>query len=316
MIKKIELTNFMSHAHSVIEPGIVTSIIGQNGAGKSNIWLATNIALTNDDFPETLVRRGETSASIKVEFPDGRSIIRERNGSSQRVTLHTPGEEDVVFNTVRDITATVQKFTGFSDIALDNKAVENLQLVPLGANPYFMFAGISPETILRRFTRLMAGGSIEDAKKGIASDIYQQKQRLNLQKENLEKMVVPFDEERLNQVDAMNEAFKAKSRKRAELTTKYDTLTRVQTRFLTNSVNAGLLHSSIQRFDGLPRMQERLNKRSGLMIKMTLLGEIKNGLFQKYQLEKELEVQLTEAQKELAQYKLCECKQCGKLCIK
>ena len=37
MITKIELTNFKSHAHTVIEPGRVTALVGPNGAGKSSV---------------------------------------------------------------------------------------------------------------------------------------------------------------------------------------------------------------------------------------------------------------------------------------
>ena len=40
MITKIELTNFKSHAHTVIEPGRVTALVGPNGAGKSSVLQA------------------------------------------------------------------------------------------------------------------------------------------------------------------------------------------------------------------------------------------------------------------------------------
>ncbi|MBS1809099.1 MAG: AAA family ATPase [Acidobacteria bacterium] len=52
MITKIELTNFKSHAHTVIEPGRVTAFVGPNGCGKSSFLEAVNslIGLLSSDI--------------------------------------------------------------------------------------------------------------------------------------------------------------------------------------------------------------------------------------------------------------------------
>ncbi len=47
MITKIELTNFKSHAHTVIEPGRVTALVGPNGAGKSNLIQSIKLLMDN-----------------------------------------------------------------------------------------------------------------------------------------------------------------------------------------------------------------------------------------------------------------------------
>lgn len=171
MIARIELNDFLSHKHTVIEPGQTTAIIGDNGSGKSNIWLGVNAVLTNDDFPDTWVRRGCKKGSVKVTFDDGRSIERIRDGASQRIVMIDAEGKELAFNTVRDSTATVREFTKFPSLSLDSKLSQNIQLVPLGENPYFMLTDVAPETLLRRFTRLMAGGGIEDAKATIEADL-------------------------------------------------------------------------------------------------------------------------------------------------
>ncbi len=51
MITKIELTNFKSHAHTVIEPGRVTALVGPNGCGKSSVLQAIHSLIRLIDEP-------------------------------------------------------------------------------------------------------------------------------------------------------------------------------------------------------------------------------------------------------------------------
>lgn len=75
MITKIELTNFKSHAHTVIEPGRVTALVGPNGCGKSSILqalqlLCDSISLRdrNGEIPlSQLMRANQTTFSTKID---------------------------------------------------------------------------------------------------------------------------------------------------------------------------------------------------------------------------------------------------------
>ncbi|MBL8203568.1 MAG: AAA family ATPase [Blastocatellia bacterium] len=75
MITKIELTNFKSHAHTVIEPRRVTALVGPNGAGKSNVLQALrslmDLAVPRPNLELNpsgkLMREGCDSFEIKVE---------------------------------------------------------------------------------------------------------------------------------------------------------------------------------------------------------------------------------------------------------
>ncbi len=82
MITKIELTNFKSHAHRVIELGRVTALVGPNGCGKTSVLQAVytlhNVvqersALSSDmwDVVHRYRRRGqdEKDFGILVRFP-------------------------------------------------------------------------------------------------------------------------------------------------------------------------------------------------------------------------------------------------------
>jgi hypothetical protein len=81
MITRIELTNFMSHRHTVIEPARgLTVLIGPNNVGKSAIVAALQI-LCNNGNSTYVMRHGERECSVVVETDDGRVIQWRRKNS-------------------------------------------------------------------------------------------------------------------------------------------------------------------------------------------------------------------------------------------
>lgn len=81
MITRIELKNFMSHEHTVIEPACgLTVIAGPNNCGKSAIVTALQILCYNDEST-FVMRHGEKECSIKVFTDDGHEIEWNRTKS-------------------------------------------------------------------------------------------------------------------------------------------------------------------------------------------------------------------------------------------
>lgn len=81
MIKRIELVNFMSHAHTVIEPANgLTVLVGPNNCGKSSVMTALQILCHNENSTY-VTRHGEKECSITVETNEGDTIqwVRIRN---------------------------------------------------------------------------------------------------------------------------------------------------------------------------------------------------------------------------------------------
>ena len=74
MLKRIELTNFMSHRHTVLDlaPGL-TVLVGPNNCGKSAVVAALQILCHNENSTYVL-RHGEKECSIRVETDDGHVI--------------------------------------------------------------------------------------------------------------------------------------------------------------------------------------------------------------------------------------------------
>ena len=91
MIKRIELTNFMSHEHTVIEPAAgLTVLVGPNNCGKSAVVAALQILCHNDSSTYVL-RHGEKECSVKVETDDGHTVEwRRKNSPSWAAPLCSP----------------------------------------------------------------------------------------------------------------------------------------------------------------------------------------------------------------------------------
>jgi exonuclease SbcC len=85
MITRIEITNFMSHKHTVIEPAAgLTVLVGPNNCGKSAVVAALQILCHNDN--STYVQRhGERECSVKIETDDGHTVEWRRKNTPSYV---------------------------------------------------------------------------------------------------------------------------------------------------------------------------------------------------------------------------------------
>jgi hypothetical protein len=83
MISRIELTNFMSHEHTVIEPEAgLTVLTGPNNCGKSAVVAALQILCSNESSTYVM-RHGAKECSVKLETDEGHVIEwRRKNAPS------------------------------------------------------------------------------------------------------------------------------------------------------------------------------------------------------------------------------------------
>lgn len=91
MITRIELRNFMSHEHTVIEPAAgLTVIVGPNNCGKSALVAALKV-LCQNGRNKHVVRHGAKECSVEVHTSDGHKIRwRRRNDSTSYLIDDTP----------------------------------------------------------------------------------------------------------------------------------------------------------------------------------------------------------------------------------
>jgi exonuclease SbcC len=88
MIRRITLTNFMSHKETVIEPAEgLTVLVGQNNCGKSAVVSALQI-LTGNASGDFMVRHGERECVVKIETSEGNIIEWRRLGGTVSYRLN------------------------------------------------------------------------------------------------------------------------------------------------------------------------------------------------------------------------------------
>ncbi len=81
MITRIELVNFMSHEHTIIEPSDgLTVLVGPNNCGKSAVVAALQI-LAHNDTSTYVMRHGEKETCVVVHTDDGHEIEWRRKKS-------------------------------------------------------------------------------------------------------------------------------------------------------------------------------------------------------------------------------------------
>lgn len=102
LITRIELTNYMSHAHTVIEPAAgLTVLVGPNNCGKSAVADALRtVCGFNQRGGAYMVRHGETTASVSVTTSEGSTVtwMRKKDTVSWQVDgrdVHRDKPEDL-----------------------------------------------------------------------------------------------------------------------------------------------------------------------------------------------------------------------------
>ena len=78
-ITKLEIRNFKSHKHTVVEFGDFTAILGATNDGKSAMLAALKWALYNTPSGTGFIRHGMALCMVEVSFDDGSILTRLRS---------------------------------------------------------------------------------------------------------------------------------------------------------------------------------------------------------------------------------------------
>ncbi len=168
-LKTLHIKNFKSHKDSIIEFGQITSIIGRNDVGKSNVLRALKMLLHHTDWPSSWIRYGEDTASIKLVLQDNTVVERKRTPKSQTITITKNG---VVkdFTGKKDAAQYIESAIGIKKITLDETTgPEDLNFVDVHEGPYLI--GGRSDTVQRKIAGIVGANKIDDARARLTKEI-------------------------------------------------------------------------------------------------------------------------------------------------
>jgi len=171
-IKQITLVNFKSHKSTTVSFDQITSIIGSSNSGKSHIYRALKLALYNEAFSEKTLYYGSNSASITVEFSDGRSVTRKRTKTSQEVSIIDLEGQTHRFTGMKDASGYITKILGFRRLVVNPSTpnvAETLNFMGVGEiSP--LITGSQPASIQKRLALLLGTDSIIKAYSSLSKE--------------------------------------------------------------------------------------------------------------------------------------------------
>lgn len=156
MSTRVTLTNFQSHAQTVMEirSGFVCAI-GPTNAGKSSIVRALRWALYDSLRGSRFIRAGQSSVSVAVRFDDGVEIERSK-GKANRYRVNTTW-----FDTIGvGVPPEVVKATNVPVLQIDKDTTTELHVAMQLKAPLMV---MDTDSAKAKFLNVLTGGHVIDA---------------------------------------------------------------------------------------------------------------------------------------------------------
>lgn len=208
VIDKIRLENFKTHKDSTVEFAKITSIIGENGHGKTNLIKGLFLVLYNEDWPEEFIKHGEKSSKITVWLSNGNVIERSRTKSKQEIKITYADKSVKTFTGKNDAQSYVELASGISKIKLKNGDVIDLNYSEV-RNKTSLLEG-SSATLAKRFSYLLKTEKVEIIKTETSKTLKDSLQKILEKRVNLESLQLEIKEleELINKIDLLNTSYK------------------------------------------------------------------------------------------------------------
>lgn len=241
---RLRLINFKSYADETVEFDLISSFIGDNGHGKTNIFRALKIVCHHEPWPERWLRHGTTSGMIELEL-DG-VIVRRRKTKKTETTEIQVGDRIEILEGMVAATSKVRESLGFHKVVLDNpKIPADLNFVPVFSSPFLILD--TPATAHRKLTAITGGHELELARK----NLLKQTNKIKDQKEKLD-----------SDIKTTEESLKTKEKEIALLECKFPKIEKAQNTLDGAKVFLDQIERLIEDLSNLPSTEQLQNKLS------------------------------------------------------
>lgn len=199
-ITRIEINDFQSHKHSILEPapaGQLTVIVGPSDSGKTALLRALRWLYYNTPQGCDFIRVRANIARVRIDYADGNSVTRERSrkGSNRyEIGSQENAEPDRFEGFGNTVPLEVQEITGVRPVQIgDMEFCLNLSEQLDGP---FLGKSVSAPAKAKVLGKLAGTEEVDYAAKGVGTDIYrarQEEKRLGDEVARLEEQIKQFD---------------------------------------------------------------------------------------------------------------------------
>lgn len=195
-IKQVEITNFQSHANTVVEfapTGHLTVITGNSDSGKTAVIRALRWVFYNQPQGTDFIRVGCTSSQVTVAMDDGWSVTRLRTPSkNQYIVTHPDGDKQVYEGFGNNVPVEVQQVLGVAPVDVEGMDLK-LNIAEQLDGP-FLGNNIAASFRAKVLGKLAGTEDVDVANKQLGTDLYRHDQDLKSVKNQLEAKTEQIEE--------------------------------------------------------------------------------------------------------------------------
>lgn len=179
-IGEIEISNFQSHKHTIIEPapaGQLTVIVGPSDSGKTAILRALRWVACNEPRGADFVRVGASKARVSIITANGHKVIRERNRKdlNRYAFIHSDASSDAIYEGIgNSVPPEVQELLGIRPVAIGDMEL-NLNLAEQLDGP-FLGKSVSAPARAKVLGKLAGTEEVDYAAKQLGTDLFRRRQ--------------------------------------------------------------------------------------------------------------------------------------------
>lgn len=195
-INRIEIRNFQSHAHTILDlapTGNLTVITGNSDSGKTAVIRALRWVFYNQPQGTEFIRVGCTSAQVAVTMDDGWGVTRLRTPSkNQYIVTHPDGDAQTYEGFGVNVPAEVQQVLGVAPVDVGDMDLK-LNIAEQLDGP-FLGNSIAASFRAKVLGKLAGTEEVDVAGKQLGTDIYRHDRDVDSTKAQLEVKSAQIEE--------------------------------------------------------------------------------------------------------------------------